>query len=35
MKNLFSFQGAPMTVVIAMIAWSWFSVLSVVIGSLF
>jgi len=31
MKELFTFENLPMTIVVALIAWSWFSVLSVVI----
>lgn len=31
MKEMFTFENAPMTIVIALIAWAWFSVLSVVI----
>lgn len=35
MKNLFTFQSAPMTIVFALIVWSWFSVLSVIIAGAF
>jgi hypothetical protein len=35
MKQLLTFQGFPMVLVWALIAWSWFSILSVLIGSLF
>lgn len=35
MKQLLTFQGFPMVVVIALILWSWFSVFSVLIASLF
>jgi len=35
MKQLFTFQGFPMLVVVGMIAWSWFSILSVLVASLF
>jgi len=31
MKELFTFENLPMTIVIALITWAWFSVLSVVI----
>jgi hypothetical protein len=33
--SLFSKTNLPMTVVIVMIAWAWFSLFSVVLGSLF
>lgn len=33
--NLFSKTNLPMTVVVVMIAWAWFSLFSVVFGSLF
>lgn len=35
MKQLLTFQGFPMVVVVGMVAWSWFSILSVLVGSLF
>lgn len=35
MKQLLTFQGFPMVVVVAMVAWSWFSILSVLVASLF
>lgn len=35
MKQLLTFQGFPMVVVVALIVWSWFSILSVLIASLF
>jgi hypothetical protein len=35
MKQLFTFQGFPMVVVVAMIVWSWISVISVLIASFF
>jgi hypothetical protein len=35
MKQLLTFQGFPMVVVVALVAWAWFSILSVLIGSLF
>jgi len=35
MKQFLPFQGFPMVVVVALIVWSWISILSVVIGSLF
>jgi len=33
--SLFSKTNLPMTVVVVMIAWAWFSLFSVVLGSLF
>lgn len=33
--NLFSKTNLPMTVVLVMIIWAWFSLFSVVLGSLF
>lgn len=35
MKHLFTFQGFPMVVVIAMVVWSWISILSVLVAKLF
>lgn len=35
MKQLFTFQGFPMVVVIALIIWAWISVFSVLIASFF
>jgi hypothetical protein len=35
MKQLLTFQGFPMVVVVALVAWAWFSILSVLIRSLF
>jgi hypothetical protein len=35
MKNYLTFQHFPMVVVIAMIAWAWLSLFSVLLGSLF
>jgi len=35
MKQFLTFQRFPMVVVVALIVWSWISILSVVIGSLF
>jgi hypothetical protein len=35
MKQLLTFQGFPMVVVVALVAWAWFSILSVLIGSLY
>ncbi len=35
MKQLLSFQNAPMVVVTALIVWSWISLLSVLIASFF
>ncbi len=35
MKQFLTFQSFPMVVVVALIVWSWISILSVVIGSLF
>jgi hypothetical protein len=34
MKQLLTFQGFPM-VVVALVAWAWFSIFSVLIRSLF
>jgi hypothetical protein len=35
MRNYLTFQHFPMVVVIAMIAWAWLSLFSVLLGSLF
>lgn len=35
MKQFLTFQNFPMVVVVALIVWSWFSILSVVVGSFF
>ena len=35
MKQLLTFQGFPMVVVIGFVIWSWISLLSVLIASLF
>jgi hypothetical protein len=35
MKQYLTFQNTPMVVVTALIIWSWISILSVVIASLF
>jgi hypothetical protein len=35
MKQLLTFQGFPMVVVWILVAWAWFSIFSVLIGSLF
>jgi hypothetical protein len=35
MKQLLTFQGFPMVVVVAMIAWAWVSLISVLIASFF
>jgi hypothetical protein len=35
MKHLFTFQGFPMVVVVALVVWSWFSILSVIVAKLF
>jgi hypothetical protein len=35
MKQLLTFQGFPMVVVVGLILWSWFSILSVLFGSFF
>jgi hypothetical protein len=35
MKQLLTFQGFPMVVVVALVAWAWFSIFSVLIRSLF
>lgn len=32
MKDMFTFQNFPMFLVIALISWSWFSFLSVLLG---
>lgn len=35
MKQLLTFQGFPMVVVVGLVIWSWISVLSVLIASFF
>jgi hypothetical protein len=35
MKQLMTFQGFPMVLVIGLIAWAWISVLTVLIASFF
>lgn len=35
MKQLLTFQGFPMVVVVALVAWAWISILSVLVGSFF
>jgi hypothetical protein len=35
MKQLLTFQGFPMVVVVGLVLWSWASILSVLIGSFF
>jgi len=35
MKQLLTFQGFPMVVVVGLVIWSWISILSVLIASLF
>ena len=35
MKQFMTFQGFPMIVVVAMIAWAWISILSVLVASFF
>lgn len=35
MKQLLTFQGFPMVVVVGLVLWSWISVLSVLIASFF
>lgn len=35
MKQLFTFQGFPMVVVVALVVWSWISILSVLIAAFF
>lgn len=35
MKQVLTFQGFPMVVVLALIIWAWISILSVLIGSFF
>ena len=35
MKQLLTFQGFPMVVVVALIIWAWASIISVLIGSFF
>jgi hypothetical protein len=35
MKQLMTFQGFPMVLVVGLIAWAWISVLTVLIASFF
>ena len=35
MKQFLTFQGFPMVVVVALIVWSWISIISVVVASFF
>jgi len=35
MKQLMTFQGFPMVLVVGLIVWSWISVLSVLVASFF
>ena len=35
MKKYLTFQGFPMVLVMALIAWAWLSIISVLIGSFF
>jgi len=35
MKQLLTFQGFPMVVVVGLVIWSWISVFSVLIASFF
>jgi hypothetical protein len=35
MKQLMTFQGFPMVLVVAMVAWAWISLISVLIASFF
>lgn len=35
MKQMLTFQGFPMLVVVAMIVWAWISLFSVLIGAFF
>jgi hypothetical protein len=35
MKQLLTFQGFPMVVVIGMVIWSWISIISVLVASFF
>lgn len=35
MKQFLTFQNFPMVVVVALIVWSWISILSVVVASFF
>jgi len=35
MKQLLTFQGFPMVVVVGLILWAWISILSVLIASFF
>jgi hypothetical protein len=35
MKQLLTFQGFPMVVVVAMVIWAWISLLSVLVASFF
>lgn len=32
MKNLFTFQNFPLAIIIALVAFSWFSLITVLIG---
>ncbi len=32
MKSFFTFENLPLTIVVALIAWSWFSALSVILA---
>lgn len=35
MKQLLTFQGFPMVVVVGLVVWSWISIISVLVASLF
>ena len=35
MMNIFSKYNLPFTLIISLILWAWFSLLSVILGSLF
>jgi hypothetical protein len=35
MKQLLTFQGFPMVVVVALVIWSWISLFSVLVASFF
>lgn len=35
MKQLLTFQGFPMVVVVGLVLWAWASIISVLIGSFF
>ena len=35
MKQLLTFQGFPMVVVVGLVLWAWASIISVLVGSFF